>query len=298
MKVGFHVPQWGRLATREGVLDVARCVEDAGLDSVWVSDHVVYPLGADTPYPYAKRPPFLPEEGYLEGLTMLAAIAGATERVELGVSVLVISQREPLLLAKTAATIDVLSAGRLTLVVGAGWWREEFEALGAAFASRGRRTDEMIQALRLLWREGKASFEGKTARFREVVCLPRPLRPGGIPILVGGLTRPALQRAARMADGWHGLGSRVERLAQTRRRLEELCRETGRDIGSLRFSTSAGLPQDPSVAVERLTPLAALNLDHLVLSTPADSVADLCERIRAFAKDVLPRLRELTAAAS
>lgn len=297
MKFGFHLPQWGDTATRRGVLDVARCVEDTGLDSVWASDHIVYPLRSATPYPYAEGTPFRPEEGYLEGLAMLAVIAGATERVELGTSVLVIPQREPLLLAKTAVTIDVLSSGRLTLVVGAGWWREEFAALGAPFRTRGLRTDETIQALRLLWREGTASFEGRTIRFKEVACLPKPIRAGGVPIFVGGLTEAALRRAVRLGDGWHGLGSRVERLGEARRRLEELCLAEGRDPRTLRFSTSAGLPRDPAVAVDRLGPLAGLGVDQLVLSTPTESPTELCARIEAFATHVLPALRELAAAA-
>lgn len=290
MKVGFHVPQWGPLATREGVLDVARAVEAAGLDSVWVSDHIVYPLDTQTPYPYAERPPFLPEEGYLEALTMLAAIAGATDRVELGTSVLVVPQREPLLLAKTAATIDVLSQGRLVLALGGGWWREEFAALGAPFESRGRRLDETVEALRMLWRDGAGSFAGETIGFPEVACLPKPARPGGPRILVGGLTEPALRRAVRLGDGWHGLGSRVEKLGEIKRRLRALCLESGRDPASLSFSTSAGLPKDPAVAVERLGPLVDLGLDRLVLSTPADTTAELCGRIDQFAAVVLPAL--------
>jgi probable F420-dependent oxidoreductase len=297
VKVGFHVPQWGPMATRRGTLEVARCVEAAGLDSLWVSDHVVCPVETATPYPFAARTPFTPEDGYLEGLTLLAAIAAATERVELGTSVLVASQREPLLLAKAAATIDVLSGGRLVLAVGSGWWREEFEALGAPFESRGRRTDETIQVLRLLWREGVGSFEGETIRFPEVVCLPRPVREGGPPILVGGLTQAALRRAARLGDGWHGVGSRVERLADARGRLDELAAAEGRDPRTFRFSTSAGLPRDPAVAVERLGPLAGIGLDHLVLGAAAESAADLCRRIESFAVNVLPALRAGTGAA-
>jgi len=280
------------MATRQGVLEVARCVEAAGLDSVWVSDHIVYPLQTVTAYPYAERRPFLLQEGYLEALTMLAAIAGATGRGELGTSVLVVPQREPLLLAKTAATIDVMSDGRLVLAVGSGWWREEFEALGAPFRTRGQRLDETIQALRLLWREGVAAFDGETVRFPEVACLPRPAREGGPPILVGGLTEPALRRAARLGDGWHGIGTRVERLQEIRLRLEELCSEAGRDPRTLGFSTSAGLPRDPAVAVERLSPVVRLGLDQLVLSTPARNPEELCERIESFAADVLPVLQE------
>jgi probable F420-dependent oxidoreductase len=298
VKVGFHVPQWGPMASRRGVLDVARCVEAAGLDSVWVSDHVVCPVETATPYPFAARTPFTPEDGYLEGLTMLAAIAAATERVELGTSVLVAPQREPLLLAKTAATIDVLSGGRLVLALGSGWWREEFEALGVPFGSRGRRTDETIQVLRLLWRDGVGSFDGETIRFPEVVCLPRPVRGGGPPILVGGLTEGALRRAARLGDGWHAVGSRSERLARSRTRLGELAAAEGRDPKTLRFSTSAGLPADPNLAIERLVPLAALGLDHLVLGTVAQSATDLCRRIESFAEDVLPALREAAGAAA
>ena len=123
MKIGLHVPQWGPDATRSGVLSVARAVEDAGLDSVWVADHVVYPLRSQSRYPYREEgTPFAPEEGFLDAITTLGALAGATKRVLLGTSVLVLPMREPLQVAKALATLDVLSDGRVIAGVGAGWW--------------------------------------------------------------------------------------------------------------------------------------------------------------------------------
>ena len=140
MRIGVHVPQWGQSATRSGVLDVALAAEASGLDSIWVADHLVFPVESKSRYPY--RPdgvPFDLADGFLEALTELAVVAGATSRIGLGTSVLVMPMRDPLTTAKVATTIDVLSVGRLQLALGAGWWREEFDALGQACEGRGGR---------------------------------------------------------------------------------------------------------------------------------------------------------------
>jgi probable F420-dependent oxidoreductase len=292
MKLGVHLPQWGPLATRDGVLAIARTVEECGLDSAWVADHVVYPASGGERYPYSPHgPPFGPQEGFLEALTTLTLVAGATSRIALGTSALVLPMREPLLLAKTVATLDVLSGGRTILAVGAGWWAEEFNALGVPFEHRGRRLDEAIRILRALWSEGSAEHAGEFFRFAEVACEPRPLQPGGPPIWIAATGPAAWRRAARLGDGWHPLRPRPEQLAEGRAEIERFAREEGRDPSEIGTSAAIGLPSDAGRAVERLLELGRNGVGHIVLATPGDTVVERCTAIERFATDVLPELR-------
>lgn len=148
MKVGFHHPQWGADATRHGVLSVARTVEDCGLDSVWVADHIVMPVNSNSQYPYAESTSFTPEAGFLDALTALSVVAGATERVNVGTSVFVLPLRYPIAAAKAVGTLDVSRGGRAILAVGAGWLEKEFVALDQRFPQRGKRFDEQIRIAR------------------------------------------------------------------------------------------------------------------------------------------------------
>jgi probable F420-dependent oxidoreductase len=292
VKIGVHVPQWGPDATRDGVLKVARTADEAGLDSVWVADHVVYPLAGGSAYPYRDDgPPFRPDEGFLEALTTLALIAGATERVLLGTSVLVLPMREPVQLAKTVASLDVLSGGRIVLGVGVGWWAEEFRALSAPFEQRGRRMDEQIEILRLLWRHGTHAFRGEFYDFEELVCEPRPVQAGGPPILVGGMGSAGQRRAGRIGDGWHALGSHAETLAEGFANVREHAREAGRDEGAVMLSTSAGLPADAERAVRRLSRFADAGVSHVVLNVAGNTADDICRGIEFLEATVLPEVR-------
>jgi probable F420-dependent oxidoreductase len=293
VKFGVHVPQWGVGATRESVLSVARTIEDAGLDSLWVGDHIVYPRRGDAPYPYRREgPPFEPGDGFLEALTTLAVIAGNTDRVLLGTSVLVASMREPLLLAKTVASLDVLSGGRVILGVGAGWWREEFAALRVGFRDRYSRLDETIEILRVMWREGSGSYSGKHFHFDDVVCLPKPTSIGRPAIWIGGLGPKALERAAKYGDGWHAVGGNPERIAAGRDEIEKLARGFGRDPSGISLSTATGLKSDPEQMLQRIRGLAVIGVTHIVMSAFSQAADDLCQLIEGFATEVLPTLRQ------
>jgi probable F420-dependent oxidoreductase len=292
MKIGIHVPQWGASANREGVLAVARLAEEAGLDSVWVADHVVYPLRSQSTYPYRDDgAPFAPYDGFLEAFTTLALIAGATERVALGTSVLVLPMREPLQAAKTIATLDVLSGGRMLLGIGVGWWGEEFRALGAQFTRRGRRMEEQIAVLRAVWRGGAVSHHGEFYDFDELVCEPRPLQAGGPPLLIGGLGPAGRRRAARLGDGWHALGSHGPTLADGMADVKRIARDAGRNEQELLLSTSAGLPSDQDRAVRRLLRLQEAGVDQVVLNVPSNSFDETCAGIERLGTAILPELR-------
>jgi probable F420-dependent oxidoreductase len=289
LRVGIHIPQWGLGATRAGVLEVARAAEASGLDSVWVADHIALPVTTSTRYPYSRdgTTSFKSEDGFLDALTTLAVIAGATERVRLGTSVLVVGIRHPLALAKQVATLDVLSEGRVVLGIGAGWLKEEMAALGVDYATRGARMRETVSVLRRLWTAGRAAAEGTQVQFPEMVCEPKPIQPGGPPIWVGGTSDAALRRAAEYGDGWHAVGSRPEALAEGRRRLDEFAREPG----GLNFSTSAGLPADPELAGARLRDLQGIGVDDVILNLPAENVREMRAQIDRLAFEILPAIR-------
>jgi probable F420-dependent oxidoreductase len=268
--------------------------EQAGLDSVWVADHVVYPLRSTSTYPYrADGPPFAALDGFLDAFTTLAAVAGATERVMLGTSVLVLPMRDPLEVAKSVATLDVLSGGRVIVGIGAGWWREEFEALGAPFAGRGQRMDEQIGILRQLWTEGVVREHRGHYSYDELVSRPLPVQPGGPRIIVGGMGPVARRRAALLGDGWHCLGSHDPTLAEGFAEVRRIARQVGRPDGTLSLSTSAGLPADPAKAVQRLERLRGAGVSHVVLNVSENTCAATCAAIERLAAEVLPELVSL-----
>jgi probable F420-dependent oxidoreductase len=221
----------------EGVVEAARIADAVGIDQIALPDHLAIGPRTDR-YPYG-RFPFRPEEPWLEPLTTLAAIAGATRRIRLATGVLVAPLRPALLLAKTVASLDALSGGRVDLGVGLGWQLEEFEAAGVPFADRGARLDDTLRACRVLWRDAPASFASETVRFRDLWCLPRPVQPGGIPIWLGGAaTRRNVARIVELGSGWMPLGSDEER-AHGIARLREALAAAGRDPDSLGVRANA-----------------------------------------------------------
>lgn len=211
-----------------GLVEMAREAERVGIDQLVITDHVVMGRRTDR-YPYGAFPMPL-EEPWPEPLTTLAALAGATTRVRLGTGILIAPLRPPVLLAKTLATLDVLSGGRIDAGVGVGWQPEEFEALGVPFEERWARLDETARACRALWRDAPASFRGRFVAFDEVWCLPRPVQPGGVPIWLGtALTPRNLRRIVEWGAGWMPIGDDPARLGEDVARLHEALRAAGRD---------------------------------------------------------------------
>jgi probable F420-dependent oxidoreductase len=208
MRYGFYLPTRGPAATRDGILALAREGERLGLYSAMIADHIVFPVESQSTYPYTMDGKHPGAGDALETFSILGVVAGATERLRLVTSVLVLPYRNPVLTAKMVASLDVLSGGRLTLGVGAGWLREEFEALNSpAFNMRGAVTDEWITIFKQLWSEAPASFNGRFYRYTDIRCEPLPLQKPHPPIWIGGHSRAALRRTARHGDGWHPVGA-------------------------------------------------------------------------------------------
>lgn len=206
MKVGIHLPQYGRVAGPDAITVAARDAEQLGFADVWVSDHIVHPAAQNYPSPYLYDP-----------LLALAWAAAATERVRLGTSVLVVPMHEPVALANQLASLDALSKGRLTLAVGVGWSEPEYAAVGASFHDRGRRLDEALEMFRVLWREDPATFRGTYRSFEDIRLLPQPA--GDVPIWVGGRSEVAYRRGVRVGDGYQLIGMTPEEAAPVVARL-------------------------------------------------------------------------------
>ena len=239
MLIGAKLPNSGPLPLERGIADLARTLERAGADSVWVSDHVVLPRTIDSHYPFAAdgRATWRSDTPYFEALIALALAAAATERVRLGTAVLVLPLRNPVMFAKQAASVDVASRGRLELGLGAGWLAEEFAALDAPFARRGTRLSEWIAIARDCWSGYPAErTSGDYTLPADVLCLPAPERP--IPILLGGHSPRALARVGAIADGWLGQQSAPELdpqpIAEARAAIAQAAREAGREGAKLR----------------------------------------------------------------
>ena len=210
MKYGFTLPGRGQLATPERLGIIAKKGEEFGFDTLLTGDHILVPKNISSVYPYTEGGEF-PGSGSgesMEQITLLSYIAGQTSKIRLVTSVLIVPHRNPLIAAKSLATLDVLSGGRLVVGVGVGWMREEFQALGLPpFEERGAVTDEYIRAFKVLWADDEPHFDGKYISFDDISFLPKPVQKPHPPIWVGGESRPALRRTAELADGWYPLGS-------------------------------------------------------------------------------------------
>ena len=202
MRYGFYLPTRGPTATRECILALAREGERLGLHSAMVADHIVFPVESQSTYPYTLDGKHPGGGDALETFSILGVVAGATERLRLVTSVLVLPYRDPVLTAKMVASLYVLSGGRLTLGIGAGWLSEEFAALNSpAFEARGAVTDEWIAICKQLWSHSPASFNGRFYRYTDIRCEPFPVQKPHPPIWVGGLPR----RSAAYRPAWRWL---------------------------------------------------------------------------------------------
>jgi probable F420-dependent oxidoreductase len=293
MKFGIRlpVPPYGPIENGPYIARFAKLVEELGFESIWAIDHALMRVEYDSKYPYKKggRTP-LPAEGMMpDPLIALTYLAAVTQKLRLGTAMLILPQRHPVILAKQLATLDQYCDGRLTLGIGVGWNEEEVVALGQNFRDRGRRCDESIRVMRLLWTEDLASFKGEYHEFADIMSQPRPRQPGGIPIMVGGHTEFAARRAGRYGDEFYPHWSVAGPDPDEFRRLHAIVRETaaaaGRSEDAVKVTLTGTTKRGPAELC------AELGAERCVILPPGgDLDGKLPVRLERFAREVIEKL--------
>ncbi len=250
MKFGIAFANTGTFTKGQGAARLAQAAETAGFDSLWTVEHILYPEGYESVYPYAPSGK-MPGSGHNpipDPLVWLAYAAAVTSSIRLATGISLLPERHPLTFAKEVATLDVLSEGRVTLGVGIGWLREEFDALGVPWERRGPRTEEYMEVMRRVWAEDDVTFDGEFVSFRRASSNPKP-PAGRIPIHIGGHSEAAARRAGRLGDGLFVAGDNAAHLLEVAREAAASC---GRDPADLEMSAvhSGLLGDDPAAAVQ------------------------------------------------
>jgi len=269
-------------------LEICRRAEAVGFESLWGGEHVVMPDSIESRYPYTPdgKIPAEPDTPVPDPLIWLAFAAAAAPTLRLGTCILIVPQRNPLVLAKELATLDQLSGGRVELGLGVGWMKEEFDALGVAWERRGARNDEYIAAMRALWAGPHAEFHGEFVDFEPVTCSPRPV-DGSIPVLVGGDTDAAISRAVRIADGYFPGEGDSERLGALITRVRHEAEQAGRDPSSIEINAMFGMQMaDPVAGIEQM---AALGVGRIMVPAFFFAGPGGLDRLTEFGERVIPQ---------
>jgi probable F420-dependent oxidoreductase len=274
----------------QSALEIARLADSLGFESIWGGEHVVRPGHIESPYPYSEdgEMPGDAETPIPDPLIWLAYIAAAAPRARLGTCILILPQRNPLVLAKELATLDHLTAGRVELGIGVGWLKEEFDALGVPWERRGARTDEYLGALRALWAGPDAEFHGEFVDFPPATCSPRPVG-GAIPVMVGGDSPAAIRRAARLGDGYFPGTTDPEALAGLVRELGEAVVAAGRSPAAVPVSAIFGTQMsDPVAGAEQM---AEIGVSRVMVPAFFFAGPGGLDRLAAFGEKVVARFR-------
>lgn len=252
----------GALGEAEGAQALAEACEANGVESVWTVEHVVVPAGYESRYPYSRdgRMPGGETSPIPDPLVWLTWVGAHSTRLRLGTGVLILPQRNPVVLAKEVATLDRMSGGRVRLGVGVGWLREEFDALGVEFEGRGARTDEYIGALRELWQADEPSFDGRFVSFERALSYPKP-QNDSVPIVVGGHSTLAARRAGRLGDGF--FPAKPDGLPELLDVMYETAAEAGRDGAAIEITTGAARDAEGNARLE------SLGVSRVVIPPPA-----------------------------
>ena len=265
----------------------ARHAEGCGFESVVLVEHAVVISDYQSTYPYARsgRMP-LPDDCRIpDPLDLMAYLAAVTDRITLATGVLVIPNHAPVVLAKRVATVDVLSGGRVRMCVGVGWMDEELVATGADPRTRGRRTDETIAAMRALWADAGpdgADFDGEFVSFHHAHSFPKPVRPGGVPLHIGGHSEAAARRAGRLGDGFQPLGLADEALTTRLAQMREAAEAAGRDADAIELSLSGYLP---TLTDDEVAAAESAGAVRLVVSTSmSGDLSEIHDELSAFAE--------------
>jgi len=270
MQIGLFGINTGFLAQPAWGAKVAKHAESLGFESLWTGEHVVLPDPREAPSPAPPQTPMLHPP------VSLAFLAGVTDTIRLGTGITLVAQRNPVVLAKEIASLDVVCNGRLIFGIGAGYLHQEFAALGVDFASRGARTDEYLDAMRVLWNDEKPKFNGHFVSFDHIDAQPRPVQAGGPPVVVGGTSPAAMRRAVTHGNGWYGFALDVDTTAKTLESLELARARYARPehLGAMEISvtppkppTRAMMEDYAELGVDRLIPMLGFYRDDDILAS-------------------------------
>jgi probable F420-dependent oxidoreductase len=268
-------------------LEICRSAEAAGFESLWGGEHVILPDAIASKYPYTAdgKMPAEPDTPIPDPLIWLAFAAAAAPTMRLGTCILIVPQRNPLILAKELATLDQLSGGRVELGLGVGWMKEEFDALGVDWARRGARNDEYIAAMRALWAGPHAEFHGEFVDFNPATCSPRPVN-GDIPILVGGDSDAAVRRAVKIADGYFPGEGDFDRLGALITRVRQGAEDAGRDPDSIEINAMfAAQMADPAASIEKMK---ELGVGRIMIPAFFFAGPEGMDRMAEFGENMMP----------
>ena len=304
MDIGVHLPQLGRGADRDALIDFAREIDRLGVHSGWVSDHVCWPARFESKYPYTADGSFpAPNDmAWLDPIGTLTFVAACTEKLRLGTTVLILPYRMPVVTAKQLATLDVVSNGRLILGAGVGWMAEEAAVLGMPWNERGRRSDEQLEIMRTLFEDAAPRYDGRFYQFEEVRFEPKPIQ-NPLPIWVGGATEAAFERTARFGQAFHAAFQPVPTVVSEWQAVGAACERHGRDPAeltlSLRVYLDPGSAMDPALSVagadqEMLDTLGAMGeagISHVLVDPVASGgVRGRLDAVRRLMEDVVAKL--------
>lgn len=305
MRFGFHPINLGPLATLESVQQIVTTAERHNIDSIWTGDHIINATHIESSYPYSPTGRFAlgATEPVLEPLSFMGFLAGQTSKIQLGVSVLVVPYRNPVVTAKVISTLEYLSQGRIIVGVGSGWMKEEFDALGAPFAERGKQTDEFIHIFKEMWTNPEPKFSGTYHQFSGITSYPRPIQKPHPPIWVGGNSKRAMRRALELGDGWQPGWSRPDQFAQELEEFQRVAERVGRDpktvelsmIRPLQILDEAKQPRraligTPEQIAEDIRAYQELGVSHFVFNFRTIHPSEAVETVERFATQVRPLL--------
>jgi probable F420-dependent oxidoreductase len=289
VKFGVMFTNIGPMAHAEGAVALAQAAEAGGFESIWTVEHTVVPAGYQSRYPYGPggRMPGPEDSDFPDPLIWLAFVAAHTSTIRLGTGVLILPQRNPVVLAKEVATLDRLSGGRVELGVGVGWLEEEFAAVGVPFAGRGKRVDDQIGALRALWTQELSSHHGPFVSFDDVYCRPQPTQER-LPIVIGGHSEAAAKRAGRLGDGFFPGKGDHERLAELIQLMRRTAEEHERDPDSIEV-TSGGAGVVGPEAVAEVEALAEIGVHRVIVPPLAFDAQGQREAFARYGEEVISR---------
>ena len=282
MKFGLMFVNSGPFSNHELLAHLAQTAEQCGFESLWTVEHVVIPKDYQSPYPYSKSGtiPGGEDVPIPDPLLPLSFAAALTKTIRLATGIVILPQRHPLYLAKEIATLDLLSGGRAILGIGSGWLKEEFDALGLDFHTRGARTDEAIDAMRACWREDPSNFHGKHFNFGPLRSFPKPVR-GNVPIHIGGHSPAAARRAGCLGDGFFPAIGEIQKLQELFGTMRTAAQRAGRDPDQIELSCMT------RAAVDAVKPLADIGVIRVVIAPPAFDKEGLSRGLEKVGNEVI-----------